>query len=481
MKSRKLLSDISASAIARIASQVISFTYFFLIAIWMSRSELGVYSFCLASGQFTALILTCGTNPIITRRIAGQMAPLPSIAGAAMFQRLVFPLILGVILLPVVLIFSNQLKHPYLILLAFGISSFGFLSISLRQVIVAKQFFWWATVLELAGLITKVVVGLTLIILKMSVLGLFIALCAGSVVEFVLSLIVIRRQIGLWLLPKLQLGEMWASIKEGLPLLAALVFSQALARFDWILMGVLRTEAETGEYAFAYRLFEISWLPHAIIGTLLLPKFSKAFQKEIIPIEQKRRLSSLHCLMVAVGVVFPLMMVSGWTPVVDWLTQGKYGAVNESVVRILVLAAPFAAGTGMLWNLAVSRGKTKGIMVISMLTCVMNIVGNIILIPRLGAVGAATVLTIPLILQYFGYLFLMRNTMLWACSLWGIMVSTTFGILAFFVASVLAPSWPLQILIALGLYVFPVYLANGANRKDLDIVLRRGGYSEETG
>ncbi|NLI81647.1 MAG: oligosaccharide flippase family protein [Deltaproteobacteria bacterium] len=480
VKLKRILSQVSASAVSKVLSLGINAAYFLVIAIWLPKSDLGVYAFCLAAGQLASEVTTFGTNPVIVRRIASESSTLGITSGTALFQRLTFPLALAFIVSPVLILAPVQIDHPGLLLLAFAACAVGQIAGFIKQLFVAQQKFWHYTWTEQAGLIFRVAAGLLLVLMGHGAAGLIVGLLMGYLLDALMAGFIASKTLGFSLLPRIDLPELKALLKEGFPLVGLVLFNQALARADWIMMGAMRSAEETGEYAFAYRIFELSWLPHAILGTVLLPKLSSALRSGDVAYESRHRLTLLHRLMVSLSVVLPLAILLAWSPVIDSLTEDKYGKVNELVMMILCVSVPFAAGTGLMWNTAIALKKTAGIMVISCASSLLSVAMNFLLIPSLGGTGAAMASSIPFTIQYFLYSWLLRRSFFLLPIISGILVCMIAGTIAFISANMLITHWFLKVTTGSLTYLaFSVLILHTAAR-DLK-TLARGSESRGRG
>ncbi len=405
------------------------------------------------------------------------------ISGTAMFQRLTFPLALVLMATPVIRLAPGRIDHLGLILLAFSACAVGQIAGFIRQLFVAQQMFWHYTWIEQAGLIIRVAAGLALVLMGYGAAGLILALLLGYSLDALMAGFLATRILGCTLLPKVDLQELKALLKEGFPLLGLVLFSQALARADWILMGAMRSAGETGEYAFAYRIFEISWLPHAILGTVLLPKLSSALRTGEVTLQSRNRLTALHRVMVVGSVILPLALLLGWSPVIDYLTGDKYGRVNELIMMILCISVPFAAGTGLMWNAAIALKKTAGIMAISCVSSLLSVAMNLLLIPLWGGEGAAVASTIPFIFQYVLYACLLRGSFFMLPTIAGILFAVVGGTLAFAFANMLVAHWLFRITAGSIIYLALMLLILPTALNDFKMLARsvdRPGTGDET-
>lgn len=419
---------------------------------WLSKSELGVYAYCIAAASFASELTTMGANPIVVRRIAGKASGEEVVGRNALFLRLIVPSLSAVVIMLVIASLSLAIEHFQLMLLAFAACSVGQVSGFFKQLFIAKQKFWYHTYSEQVGLLVRVVTGITLVRTGFGAKGMIVALLVGYCIETLFSALTASRKLSAPLIPKLDIPEFIATLREGLPLLGLVIFNQALARADWFIMGISRTASETGEYAFAYRMFEATWLPHAILGTLLLPKLSAIFHDSGAEVELKARLTSLHRLMVAVSVILPLALVLVWTPVVDHFTGGKYGAVNQTVVQILCLSVPFAAGTGLFWNAAIAAQRSKTVFFASGISSSLNLAMNLVLVPRFGAIGAALSTTIPFIVQYIIYAASMHSLYWVGSAVGSLLKCLVAGAMTFGALSMFQMNWAANVIVGVVVY-----------------------------
>ena len=99
----------------------------------------------------------------------------------------------------------------------------------------------------------------------------------------------------------------------------------------------------------------------------------------------------------------PIILVTCWSPLIDYFTDNKYGKVNEINYLLLALCIPLTAIINFLWTMGFVQGQLKTIMFITIFVSLINIIGNIILIPLLGSTGSSITFLVSTILQLFLY------------------------------------------------------------------------------
>jgi O-antigen/teichoic acid export membrane protein len=210
--------------------------------------------------------------------------------------------------------------------------------------------------------------------------GIFIA---GDAAEWIVS-----RYLGRALLERSHRPvSWWGLVKASLPQAGVVIFSSALSRFDWIFIGIFVSATRLAEYSFAYKAFEVASLPLLALAPLLVPLFSRWVREMTADrVEVLRRLLRAE-LALAWGTVLWLNLL--WVPVVDPLTGGMYGAVNTRTIFLLSLCLPVTYLNNYLWTIHFAHGRLDWILKAFAVGFVLNVAGDIVLIPRWGNEGAA--------------------------------------------------------------------------------------------
>jgi O-antigen/teichoic acid export membrane protein len=182
--------------------------------------------------------------------------------------------------------------------------------------------------------------------------------------------------------------------------------TSSLARFDWIFIGFMLSAVKLAEYSFAYKLFELATLPLLAIAPLLIPRFTKMFKQGDVNTDGLKFLIRIEITIAAFTI---LLLNIYWAPIIDWLTHGKYGAVNVNTIFILSLCLPLLYIENFLWTIFFVQGRLKMILNAFMVTLAVNVLGDIVLIPIYKNEGAAIAFLLACIAQIIFYL--SKNTL----------------------------------------------------------------------
>jgi O-antigen/teichoic acid export membrane protein len=194
--------------------------------------------------------------------------------------------------------------------------------------------------------------------------------------------------------------------KAALPFALLVGFSTVYNRIDVVLITKYLGYAETGLYTAAYKFFDLLAFFPAVVSHALYPLFAtlmaqndKAQIRDIL--EKYLRFMIAIALPVAVG---GMLMAK---PIVV-LLAGEEFAGAAPVLAVLVWA-PALLFIYIVVNSLVISQLTKFAMAITGVNVLVNIIGNIILLPRYGIVAAAAMTIASEALQGIFYFYFVRK------------------------------------------------------------------------
>ena len=409
LNKKKLIRDISASTLQTLFTQLFGLGIFYFTSRYLTKNDFGEFNWAMAVGATVIAIASLGLDLVFVKRVAAG-SDVVTISGIHFFHTLLSAMVLGIgtVLLQVFLpAFANA--HPlYLyVFLGLAVANMGnSFKLCLNGLEAYKQLAWLslaANGLKFAGIFALFVMN------RFAVFEVVMVYAGTSCVEFLLAYALLRSRLNHAVKPLLRVTEYKYFILESLPQLGVVLFDSALARIDWILLGVMSTAVITAEYSFAYKLFELAKLPLLILSPILLTRFSKMFaNRNTIGQEQAQQLQFFFRFELTLMMFIPIVLVCVWTPLMDFVTSGKYGAVNEKTFWILALCIPMHAIINFLWTLAFVQNHLKKLMVITITSSMLNLLGNLVLIPLFGGLGAAWAFLASTLVQLGMYVGMIR-------------------------------------------------------------------------
>lgn len=402
----KLFRDVSASTIQVVINQLLGLVVFLLTSWYLPKAIYGELNWSFAVLMFATTVLSLRLEQIVVKKSATEKDP-SGIMTLFMIHVMVSGIGFYLLLFLLSLIFP-AFFNTHSLLLVLGISQvIGFFSSPFKQVANGKERFDYLAIMSsTANLVRTVGLIIGIFYFGISIEGVLVIFIISSVIELAVcfflvnSVMKIKPRHGILFSDYLQL------LKESLPQAGAAVLMAGISRMDWILLGIFSTSFLTAEYSFAYRVYELSPIPLLIIAPILLSRFSRYFaaNTEESLLREKEKLSILVRYEMILATFIPLVLNIIWTPVMESVTNGKYGGVNQSIFFILSLCIPFQYITNILWSGHFAQNRLKLILKITMISFLVIFIGDIIFIPLYNAKGAALVYLTAMVTEYSIYM-----------------------------------------------------------------------------
>ena len=403
---RKFIRDISANTLQVIIVQLCGLAIFYFLSTRLSKNEFGEINWSLAVLLTAFGILSFGVDQISIKRIASG-----SDATRTLSSYIMHVLIAGVLFYTFLwignFVFPSFFEHHHLLLLL-GIGKLMiFLSTPFKQLATGLEKFRPLLFMAICSNVLRSAALIIFAALDQFSLDIIIVIfIAGDLAELLLCLFIMQYIIKVPVRLNWNKAEYTGLVKEALPQLGVAIFTSALSRLDWIFLGLLASNIILAEYSFAYKVFEVSTLPMLVIAPVLIPRFTKLFHpsvKVISPVRTNDLFVLLRLEMVIASLV-ALVLTILWVPVIDWITQHKYGAVNQYTILLLSASMPFLYLNNFLWTINFAQSRLKMIFYVFLFSFLFNLAGDIIMIPFFKAEGAAIAYLIAIIVQSVIYL-----------------------------------------------------------------------------
>ena len=353
--------------------------------------------------MFLTTLLSFGLEQVVVRRIA--VSRTSDWAAAAYFFHSLIGSIVVLIIVTGVRLFFKESPGLFFLPMFFLAQSIIFIGSPLKQFLNAKEKFTPYGVIALVSNVGKLVA--VYLVYKngaLSVAGIAWVLICFASFELVCLLGYILSKPSFHFKFGFKLTAYRKLLKEAAPQYVSVIFDSGLSRLDWVLLGIISTNVITADYSFAYRAFEISRLPIAIIAPVILPHFSRLLVQGGSLTDAKKKLIgdffSLE-MFFAVFIVMSLNII--WTPAISFITNNKYGASNSLQFLILSLCIPFQFFINLLWTICFAGKKYRSISVITIVSAGSNLVLNLVLIPLCGGLGAAIAFLVTNFIQSAGF------------------------------------------------------------------------------
>jgi O-antigen/teichoic acid export membrane protein len=230
-------------------------------------------------------------------------------------------------------------------------------------------------------------VGVAVLLKGGGLLAVSIVFCLGGLLGLLSSLgwmyrFVVRPRLGLD-------RSRWAGIvRVGLPLGLASTLYYALLRLDASLLSFLKggDNTEVGQYGAAFRLIEATMFVSWAFGGAIMPWLSRHSTETSMPLSRgyELGLKALVAMLLPIGTLFAVYA----EPLISLLYGPGYGGAVVPLRLLAGMTVLFGINT-FLAVLMISRDEPGEFARASAVVIIQNVIFNFILIPPLGAEGAA--------------------------------------------------------------------------------------------
>jgi len=181
--------------------------------------------------------------------------------------------------------------------------------------------------------------------------------------------------------------QSWREIQAAaLPLGFFMIALNTYAYVDTVILGLMRTDAEVGWYAAAYRVYEGLTYAPSILAAVLTPRLSYLFAHDRAA--HRSLLTRSLLVSVALAALLGGLAALGASPIVTLLFGARYAA-GARPLQILAAGALFVFITWILHAAAISTNLDRRLLLTTVIGLGTNVALNIALIPRYGISGAA--------------------------------------------------------------------------------------------
>ena len=383
---RTLLKNLSANTLQLIINQLAGLIIFYIISRGLDKDSFGEINLALALMLAIFNILSFGIDQISVRKLASGEDPqniLPIYLCHVLVTGFAFYLLLflGRYLLPSLSVYNVILFIGAGKLAIYFSTPFKQSAIGLEQFKLLASISIVSNSMRALGLIALAFLHQ---ITLTSVMTVFVG---GDILELIAGACLFMLNTPFPVSIKWNKSRHIALIKESLPQFGVTVITAALARFDWIFIGLVLSALKLAEYSFAYKVFELSTMPLLAIAPLLIPLFTRLFKDGNQPdMEKLKFLARIEMVIAAFTIV---VINICWVPVIDNITNGKYGLVNVHTIFILTLCIPLQYLTNFFWTISFAKERLRMLFHAFVITLIVNIIGDLILIPIFKNEGAA--------------------------------------------------------------------------------------------
>ncbi len=392
---RKIFKNTVLLFASRAISQLLSFGYFIFLARYLGPTGFGVITFATAFAAIFGIIAGFGFQLLIVREVARDH----SLASKYLINISFLKSVLSLISYILMILFINLLGYSeetkrvvYLIGLSVIFNSFTQMLYSVSRAFEKMEFQSIGQVLNSSLMFVGIILAInyTFTLVGFSCIYLFV-----SIVVLGYNIIVLQRKLHISLVKqkvKLDIDFIKFILKESLPFGLAMAFVMIFYWIDSVMLSLLKGQAVVGWYNAAYRLvLALLFIPQSFIAAIypVMSRFNQT-SNDLLKLSFEKSFRYLTIIGIPIGVLTTMLAGRAILLIYD---SDYTNAILP--LQILIWSSVMIFMNISFGNLFNCLNKQSIVTKITAFCVVMNIILNLILIPKYSLVGAsmATVFT----------------------------------------------------------------------------------------
>lgn len=389
---RTIARNTTVLMIAQVASYLLAFFSMMYTARYLSAAGFGILSFALAFTGIFAVVGDLGLQPLTTREVARDKSLAPKyLANVTLMKVILAAVTFGLIALTINLMGypEETIRVVYLLGLYVVFMTFIQMFYAFFQAFERMEFQAIGQMLNAALLLGGVILALKF---GFSVVGFASLYVIASVITLGYSFAVMKLRFSnpasasAAKVMKFDWSFWKPTIKEALPFGLSTIFITVFYWISSVMLSAMKGDAVVGWYNAAYRLVLVLLFIPTAWSNAIFPVMSKLYvtSRDSLRFSFERSFKYLTILAIPIGV--------GTTLLAQRFILLIFGAeYTNSIValQILVWSSVFIFMSNSFGNLFNSLNRQIIGTKIVGICCAVNIVLNLILIPRYGLIGAS--------------------------------------------------------------------------------------------
>jgi O-antigen/teichoic acid export membrane protein len=372
----------------------------------LGEVEFGKFSFALLLGGIFETLMDFGLHQVTIRAVARDRSRASSLLQHALAIKLLWAAATLVALIVTATLLRPQADVRLACYLIGGSLIFRSYMLTIRGVLQGLEHFGWDSVIVLADRGLLLACGLVALWGGYGLRGLTIAFVVARGIAFLLAAAITQLRLG-------GLGfrydrDVWRDLHiTALPLGFFLIVLNLYQYVDGVMLGYLRTDAETGLYAAAFKIYEGFTYGPLAISSVLTPRLAALFTHDRFG---HRRLSLVGMAgSTTMGLAVAAVAFVIATPLLVFLYGADFAAATTPF-RILCLGLPIVFAIWILHAIAISVDRERLLLKTGLIGLAVNVGINLYAIPRYGADGAAVATVVGEVVSAIVLVYGLRGT-----------------------------------------------------------------------
>jgi O-antigen/teichoic acid export membrane protein len=395
---RTIAKNTGVLLVAQVASYLLSFFYMMYTARYLGTAGFGILSFALAFTGIFAVFADLGLSTLTVREVARDKSLAPKyLANVSLMKIILVAITFGLIALTINLMGypEETIKVVYLLALFVIFTGFTQMFYSIFQAYERMEFQSIGQMLNAALLLGGVIFAMKQ---GFSVIGFAFLFFIASVIVLCYSFAVMKLKFSnpasASATKAIELDwSFWKrTIKQALPFGLSGVAASIYYYTDSVMLSLMQGDAAVGLYNAPYRLVQALLFIPVAFNLSLFPVMSRLYEtsKESLEFACERSFKYMALLAIPIGIGITLLANR-----FILLVYGSEYALSAIALQILVWSIVMMFLGSSFGTLLGAANRQQDFLKVLGIAAILNVLLNILLIPRYGYAGAgiATVIT----------------------------------------------------------------------------------------
>jgi O-antigen/teichoic acid export membrane protein len=350
----------------------------------LGPSVFGQYSAIFAYLFVFTSLADLGLYTILTREISKPGADEDKIVSSIFTLRLVFTFIFLLLANAIVLLIPYPAEVKIGILVCSILSFFSSLAQVLTGIFQKHLQLYLISLSDIISRVVQLAVLLFLAHIRAGLIPFVWAAVISEIIHFVLVFNFSRKTTKIYL--DFDFGYWKKVLPMALPIAISLVFVLIYFKLDTVLLSIMKPNYDVGVYSLAYKMLEaLIFLPSIYIG-LVMPLLSKSAFLDVGEFKKVFQKAFDVLSIFALPLLAYLFVMSD--KIVGFIGGASFSQAGD-VLKILSIAIAFIFFSNLSGNAVIALDLQKKSIWVYFLGAVVNLVGNIILIPKFSYFATA--------------------------------------------------------------------------------------------
>lgn len=381
---RKIFKNFSSLVMGKVLGDVFTFLFFVVLSRAFGQEGIGAYSFAMALTGFLVVFADFGLGDLSIKEMSRRNESLSEYFGKVLSLRLILAITVFILMVLMLYFFSFPRETIVIIAIIGTYQILYSLVDGFATIFIAQEDMHFAGIIDASFRMVSALSGIVLIKIGCELNIVLYVLPALSIVCLIITYLIAVRKYGKFKLI-LSLSYLTHTLRDAVPYLLSVLLRRLMTRMDVIFLGFLIGVNAAGVYNVGYRVVFLLFLIPRFIGTTLLPIASRLYgnsQKELIGLYHKSL--GFVCL-IGLPTAAGIWLVA---PDIINLFFGQDFIESTLILRYLawlILLMFFVPVMGTFLTACdrqVDRTRSQFV------AACCNVIGNAILIPTIGIMGA---------------------------------------------------------------------------------------------